>query len=77
MHKKLTADKLIEALEAEGLKPRSYSGRGMYGAQCVGAAVRHFGDHELPKGWCNDSLGMGQIMYWPAVAWPESVNHAR
>lgn len=77
MLEKLTTEQLIEALRAEGLTPRSYSGRGMYGAQCVGANVRHIGDHVLPRGWQDDGMGMGRIVYWPDVAWPESMNHAR
>lgn len=62
---------LISALKAQGLRPRSYSGRGMNGAECVGASLDHPGNYELPRGWSQDSLGMGYIVYWPDVAWQE------
>jgi len=61
---------LVSKLEAEGLSPRSYSGRGMYGRNCVGASVVHPGDHVLPRGWQQDQLGKGFIVYWPDVIWP-------
>ena len=69
----MTSDKLIDKLEALGLEPRSYSGRGMMGAYCVGAYV---GSHsELPSGlpgsYSTDNLGRGLILYWPSVSWPK------
>ena len=63
---------LIATLEEEQLKPRSYSGRGMYGAHCVGAYIDgYLGNYTLPQGWRSDNLGRGTIVYWPDVAWPE------
>jgi hypothetical protein len=35
----MDASKLIEALEDAGYEPRSYSGRGMYGRECVGVVT--------------------------------------
>lgn len=35
----MDADKLIEILEDAGYEPQSYSGRGMYGKECVGVVV--------------------------------------
>lgn len=67
----LTAHELMQALRAEGLEPQSYSGRGMFGRECVAACVDHPGDHELPRGWVQDQLGLGCIVYWPQVAWPQ------
>lgn len=32
----MTSKRLIELIEAVGKKPRSYSGRGMYGQTCIG-----------------------------------------
>lgn len=35
----MDAEKLIEAIEDAGYEARSYSGRGMYGRECVGVVV--------------------------------------
>lgn len=78
---------LIRAIESLGLSPRSYSGRGMYGRSCVGVTlgrnseVTEFGlgvklalalgeDAEDldPR---TDSMGLGSIIYFPNVRWPE------
>ena len=72
----MTSEELIQRIEAAGFKPRSYSGRGMYGKECVGVSVnaRSEGDaDELPRGNSVDSLGMGQIWYWPQCVWPEPI----
>lgn len=75
------AQQLIAALETADIKPYTdYSGRGMYGAQCVGVAC---GSGDKPsqedvleavknvKGalrFSTDSLGRGTILYWtPAI----------
>lgn len=68
----MDATQLVQQLKDLGLEPRPYSGRSMYGKECVGVSVDHLGDHELPKGWSHDSLGRGHIVYWRSVAWPES-----
>lgn len=67
----LSATQLIKQLTDQGLKPRSYSGRGMSGKECVGASVDHPGNYSLHPGWRQDSLGLRYIVYWPSVAWPE------
>jgi hypothetical protein len=67
----MDSHELIDALSTLGLNPRSYSGRGMYGHECVGASVEDPGDYELPKGWRMDSLGKRYIVYWPDAEWPE------
>lgn len=64
---------LIKLLKALGLEPRSYSGRGMHGRECVGVSVDRMGDHVLPVGWSFDQLGKGYIVYWPSVKWEEGV----
>jgi hypothetical protein len=74
------AQKLIDALQNAGYKPRSYSGRGMFGQTCVGVYLESESElwtmaDELvdidglyaPR---TDSLGLGIIAYWPRVAWP-------
>ena len=68
---------LIKKIEASGFKPRSYSGRFMYGQECVGVSVQptSTGDADsLPRGNKVDSLGMGQIWYWPQCAWVDGLN---
>lgn len=84
----LTAYDLKEALWE--YKPRSYSGRFMYGDSCVAVVAddvadlvtigwhlaHYFGeDRQLPT--CRvDSLGRGIILYWPDVAWPADLDLA-
>lgn len=61
-----------ERLVALGLQPRSYSGRGMFGRECVAVYLEqgvHPGDLELPAGWRQDQLGLGTVVYWPSLAW--------
>ena len=68
---------LIKKIEASGFKPRSYSGRFMYGHECVGVSVQptSTGDADsLPRGNKVDSLGMGQILYWPQCAWADGLD---
>jgi hypothetical protein len=63
---------LIKKIEQTGRSALSYSGRFMYGKECV-AVKLYRGDSgtDLPKaGQCRDSLGLSQIVYWPAVEWP-------
>jgi hypothetical protein len=69
----MTVAQLIEALKAQDLKPHGYSGRGMFGAECVGVSVKHPGDHALPVGWRQDQLGMDYIVYWPSARWSDSL----
>jgi hypothetical protein len=69
-----TTQDLIDALENSGYEWRAYSGRGMYGAQCVGVIVeddsilwqmaRDLIDIEIaaPR---TDSMGRDIILYWP------------
>jgi hypothetical protein len=74
------AQKLIDALQNAGYKPRSYSGRGMFGKTCVGVSLdsesdlwymtRELIDIDGLHAPHTDSLGLGIIAYWPRVAWP-------
>lgn len=70
-------DKIINLIEAAGYEPRSYSGRGMYGKQCLGvdlpkiAHLVKLGGVPLPT---TDSMGLGIIAYWPNVPPPEDEN---
>ena len=76
-------NELIRVLETNGFEVRSYSGRGMYGAKCVGCALDSVSDifqlgivagdaglDGLPSPQV-DNLGLGVICYWPELAWPE------
>lgn len=69
---------LIEALEEVGYDTRSYSGRAMYGKSCV--AVTDSSPWELARALSldfdlscprEDSLGLGNVLYWPSYPWPE------
>lgn len=75
----------IMALEDAGFEPRPYSGRSMYGKNCAGidcddaldalATILHtsFDDESAVPGMAqhpkSDSIGLGQILYWPRVEW--------
>lgn len=64
---------LIRKIAATGREARSYSGRFMYGRYCVGVALEQYdsgSDLPLKKSQRRDSLGMGQIVYWPHLEWP-------
>jgi len=58
--------------------PRSYSGRGMYGKECL-AVTSDCDEAEFiydcgargapcPK---TDSMGKGTVFYWPSIRWAE------
>lgn len=79
---------LIEALESVGAKPRSYSGRGMFGKSCVAVSLNsdnnlsewyiaqelvREGDSVNPGAPRHDEMGLGTIIYWPNYPWPESM----
>ena len=71
---------LYDALETLDYEPRSYSGRSMYGKQCLGvmlesdqelwslaqALTRDGIEIEAPK---TDSFGRGIVIYWPSIKW--------
>lgn len=85
----ISALALCRAIRQTGRRPRSYSGRGMYGARCVGVTIergeemelgRDLADYELgeegerlPRA-CTDSMGLDVILYWPAVEWTKACN---
>lgn len=94
----MDAKKLIETIRDMDLhcSVRSYSGRGMYGRQCVGVVIDGmslftFGI-EVAREWLNrsddpceiedladleareDSMGLGTIIYFPKLKWPEGMD---
>lgn len=74
----------IEALEDSGFEPRKYSGRGMFGKECVAVsgkdvsewevarALSYIEDFDIPEPR-QDQLGLGIVLYWPSYEWPEEV----
>lgn len=83
-----------DLIEGAGYECRAYSGRGMYGKQCLGVDIdtntnvfefiadlidaancaSEHDDHlsvvlEALRGSRTDSMGLGQIIYWPSVEW--------
>lgn len=64
------------AEEMADLTPQAYSGKGMFGEQCVGVALESTSElfylgralHGIPELQAPrvDSLGRGFIAYWPA-----------
>lgn len=76
----------IEALESAGYEPRGYSGRCMYGKQCVAIVtddhafkVGIFVMASLPEDFDTyilesvdqDSMGCSTVIYWPDAEWNE------
>ncbi len=83
--RKLKGKKLYDILEDEGFEPRSYSGRGMFGRNCVSV---HSSEDESVSLWqlaaslaaydipepITDQLGLGYVYYWPSYEWPDGVD---
>lgn len=85
---------IIDALRNYGFNVRSYSGRAMYGANCVGLDVESFGAVmniavglieggidptevcELGENMRTDNMGLGYIVYWPALELSEKQHDA-
>lgn len=69
---------LQERLEAAGIETRSYSGRGMYGKECLGAVAHSAEDVYAECGRANiksartDSMGLSVVVYWPSIPWVQS-----
>jgi len=69
--------RIIAAAERDAYaRVRSYSGRGMYGRECI--AVRTDWPEDLiadagVAGARTDSMGRSSIVYWPAIACPAGV----
>lgn len=80
----LTTDHLKDAIEYAGYQWREYSGRCMYGKQCVGVTLpgpsalytlgqsidEYCNDYDLPTfpAPVIDGMGTGIIAYWPRFA---------
>ncbi len=79
----MNADRLKAIIEAAGFTPRAYSGRYMYGKECVafsseeaGALVRLGGCCKTARersavagGARSEALGKGRVYYWPEAGW--------
>lgn len=59
-----------------GVEPRCYSGRFMFGAECVGVVAKYdilmkaIKQYKLPEAKV-DSMGFDHIAYWPEISWSE------
>lgn len=60
----------------------NYSGRGMYGAKCLGiecahpqAAIEEAAARGL-RGSCQDNMGKDYIVYWPHIQRPNAKSEA-
>jgi hypothetical protein len=79
----MDSQQIVEALENAGYEPHAYSGRGMYGRQCVAVDVEYLGDgfalgfalgadHQASPGTPDsDAMGKGFVLYWPNLEWPK------
>jgi hypothetical protein len=74
---------LKDALEQCGYEPRSYSGRGMFGKQCVSVNLDDIGQlfrvgQSVAKLEVTisspriDNMGRGVVAYWPHEPWSET-----
>lgn len=86
MATKVTADRIWKAIEATGQDPRTYSGRAMYGKQCVGVTLdrfQYFAEmlvdiardeidvaSAMARGVRTDDIGRATIYYWPDAGAP-------
>ncbi len=69
---------LAKKLKEAGYEPFSYSGRGMFGAQCVAVTVPDLQGSMFKLGSSigigpstprTDNLGHQYVVYWPSEAW--------
>ena len=64
---------LLRALKRGGLTAKSYSGRFMYGRECISVRCNHIS--EVPPKWrksaSTDSMGKGIVVYWTWADWSE------
>ena len=80
MATELQTKAFIDALQDAGYEPKSYSGRGMYGKECVSLKEDDVSlwdvaralpeDMNVPSPR-TDSLGLGIVLYWPDYEWPK------
>lgn len=66
---------LVDAILNRELCPFPYSGRQMYGQDCVACVVDRGSNMDgLPKeGALVDSMGTGYVIYWPRAEWHDGV----
>ena len=71
------AEELVNTLKLAGFEPTSYSGRGMFGRQCVAVSDVSLWDLAKATGQLDvsqpyeDTLGRGKVFYWQYMPWPE------
>ena len=66
---------LVDAIANRELSPFAYSGRQMYGQDCVACIVAKGSNLDgLPKaGATIDSMGLDYVVYWPNAEWTAGV----
>lgn len=87
-------ERICDCIRAAGYSCRSYSGRSMYGRNCLGVGLDQgvsesqfcmdvikeactYGPNVMTEvadtiaGATTDSMGLGIIVYFPSVEWPE------
>ena len=66
---------LVDAIFNRELRPFPYSGRQMYGQDCVACIVAKGSNMDgLPKaGAIVDSMGLDWVVYWPHAEWTDGV----
>lgn len=87
----MTSTEWIDFLEGLNYQPHSYSGRGMYGKECVAVVVEDVWAFIATVGedvddgfnWSllrrthTDGMGRGDVvLYWPSLEWPEAAEEA-
>ena len=79
----MTPRSIIATLRAAGFDVFAYSGRGMYGKNCVGVRLdktqsaydvgavlgAQFGNDATDLKPAEESLGLGTVLYFPEVPW--------
>ena len=80
MATELQTKAFIDALEDAFYEPVAYSGRGMYGKECVSLkgddlslwdVARSLPEDMYVSEPRTDSLGLGIVIYWPQYEWPK------
>lgn len=83
---------MLQTLMDAGYEPRAYSGRGMYGRQCISVTTGErvhsvLADiiaccedvdaaSDMIRGASTDNMGLDHVIYWPSVTWPEVLANA-
>jgi hypothetical protein len=82
----MTPERLVQMLIDADMMPFAYSGRGMYGRECVavsgdvspfdlglriGLALGRRGHEEMELRSATDAMGRGVVLYFPDATWSD------